>query len=185
MHAELKPVRVWDLPTRLFHWSLAASFAIAFLTSDSEKLRDIHVMAGYTLAGLIVFRLLWGFVGGRHSRFAEFLPTPRKLVDYLRSLMEGKPQHYVGHNPAGAVAIFLLIGFGLAAAASGWAVYEDIGGHFMEELHEVASNGMMAIVVIHIAGVVVSSWLHGENLVLAMITGWKRVRNSSHENPAG
>ena len=120
MHAELKPVRVWDLPTRLFHWSLAASFAIAFLTSDSEKLRDIHVMAGYTLAGLIVFRLLWGFVGGRHSRFAEFLPTPRKLVDYLRSLMEGKPQHYVGHNPAGAVAIFLLIGFGLAAAASGW-----------------------------------------------------------------
>ncbi|MDP1612061.1 MAG: cytochrome b/b6 domain-containing protein [Sulfuritalea sp.] len=176
MNTEAKPIRVWDLPTRLFHWSLVASFAIAFLTSESEKLRDIHVFAGYALAGLIVFRLLWGFVGGRYSRFAEFLPTPRKVIDYLKSLMNGEPQHYVGHNPAGAVAIFLLLGFGLAAAASGWGVYEDVGGSFMEELHEGASNGMMAIVGIHIAGVIVSSWLHRENLVRAMITGWKNKR---------
>lgn len=185
MHTEPKPVRVWDLPTRLFHWSLVASFAIAFLTAESEKLRDIHVLAGYTLAGLIAFRLLWGFVGGGYSRFAEFLPTPRKVVDYIRSLMNGKPRHYVGHNPAGAVAIFLLLGFGGVAAVSGWAVYEDMGGHFMEELHEGASNGMMAIVVIHIAGVIVSSWLHSENLVLAMITGWKKMRAPTHENSAG
>ncbi len=182
MHNEAKPIRVWDLPTRLFHWSLVASFAIAFLTAESEKLRDIHVVAGHTLAGLIVFRLLWGFVGGGYSRFAEFLPTPQKLADYSKSLIKGKPQHYVGHNPAGAVAIFLLLGFGIVAAASGWATYEHSGGHFMEELHEGAANGMMAIVVFHIAGVIVSSWLHGENLVKAMITGWKHMRN---ENSAG
>lgn len=185
MHTEPKPVRVWDLPTRIFHWSLAASFATAFITSESEKLRDIHVVAGYTLAGLIVFRLLWGFVGGGYSRFAEFLPTPQKLVDYLKSLMKGKPRHYVGHNPAGAVAIFLLLGFGIVAAVSGWATYEDLGGHFMEELHEGAANGMMAIVVIHLAGVIVSSWLHRENLILAMITGWKKLREPVHENSAG
>jgi cytochrome b len=179
---ETKAIRVWDLPTRLFHWSLVASFAIAFLTAESEKLRNIHVDAGYVLAGLIAFRLLWGFVGGGYSRFAEFLPTPRKLIDYLKSLLNGKPRHYVGHNPAGAVAIFLLLGFGIVAAASGWALYEDIGGDVMEELHEGAANGMIAIVVIHIAGVIVSSWLHGENLVRAMFTGWKKVRN---ENPAG
>ena len=184
MNNEAKPIRVWDLPTRLFHWSLVASFAIAFLTAESEKLRDVHVAAGYTLAGLMVFRLLWGFVGGAHSRFAEFLPTPGKVLGYLKSLIEGKPQHYVGHNPAGAVAIFLLLGFGIVAAASGWATYEDIGGHFMEELHEGASNGMMAIVAIHIVGVIVSSWLHQENLVIAMITGWKKLR-TDHENPAG
>jgi len=175
MNTDTKPVRVWDLPTRLFHWSLAASFAIAFVTAESEKLRDIHVVAGYTLAGLIAFRLWWGFIGGGYSRFAEFLPTPRKLVDYVKSLIAGKPQHHVGHNPAGAVAIFLLLGFGIVAAASGWATYESLGGHLMEELHEGASNGMMAIVVIHIAGVIVSSWLHHENLVLAMITGWKKM----------
>ena len=185
MQADTKSIRVWDLPTRVFHWSLVASFATAFLTSESERLRDIHVIAGYTLAGLIVFRLLWGFIGGGYSRFGEFLPTPRKLVDYLKSLIDGKPQHYVGHNPAGAVAIFLLLGFGMVAAASGWAVYEDVGGHFMEELHEGAANGMMAIVGIHIAGVIVSSWLHHENLVLAMITGWKKMRRMNHENPAG
>ncbi|OHC64381.1 MAG: hypothetical protein A3H93_04915 [Rhodocyclales bacterium RIFCSPLOWO2_02_FULL_63_24] len=174
-------LRVWDLPTRLFHWLLVASFITAFVTSESEKLRDIHVVAGYTLAGLLVFRLVWGFVGSGYSRFAQFLPTPQKLVDYLKSLMEGRPQHYVGHNPAGAVAIFLLLGCGLVASLSGWATYEDLGGHFMEELHEGAANGMMAIVVIHVAGVVVSSWLHQENLVLAMITGWKKAKGTKFQ----
>jgi cytochrome b len=182
MKPDSKAVRVWDLPTRVFHWSLVASFAIAFLTAESEKLRNIHVNAGYVLAALIVFRLLWGFVGGGYSRFAAFVPTPRKLIDYLKSLLSGKPQHYIGHNPAGAVAIFLLLGLGVVAVASGWALYEDIGGDIMGELHEGAANGMMAIVVIHIAGVVISSWLHGENLVRAMLTGWKKIRN---ENTAG
>ncbi len=170
------PVHVWDLPTRLFHWSLATSFVVAFATSESEKLRDIHVLAGYAMAGLIAFRILWGFVGGGHSRFADFVPTPTKVIDYLKSLLEGKPQHYVGHNPAGAVAIFLLLGFGITAAASGYATYNEFGGDFVAEVHEAAANGMMAMVAIHLAGVVVSSWLHGENLVMAMITGWKKLR---------
>lgn len=170
------PVRVWDLPTRIFHWSLATSFVVAFVTSESEKLRDIHVLAGYGMAGLIAFRILWGFVGGGHSRFADFLPTPTKVIDYFKSLLDGKPQHYVGHNPAGAVAIFLLLGFGITAAASGYATYNEFGGDFMEEVHEAAANGMMAMVAIHLVGVVVSSWLHGENLVLAMVTGWKKLR---------
>ena len=182
MQTENHAVRVWDLPTRIFHWSLAASFTTAFVTSESEKLRDIHVLAGYSLAGLIAFRILWGFVGGSHSRFADFLPTPGKLVDYLKSLLAGRPQHYVGHNPAGAVAIFLLLAFGLIATASGYATYNEFGGHYMEEVHEAAANGMMAVVAIHIAGAIVSSWLHRENLVKAMITGWKKIRN---ENPAG
>ena len=174
MSIDTRSVRVWDLPTRIFHWSLATAFLVAFVTSESEKLRDIHVIAGYSLAGLIGFRILWGFVGGAHSRFADFLPTPGKVVGYLKSVLRGRPQHYVGHNPAGAVAIFLLLAFGLVAAASGYAAYNEIGGHFMEELHEAAANGMMALVIIHVAGVIVSSWLHHENLVRAMITGWKR-----------
>jgi cytochrome b len=173
MNTNTKSIRVWDLPTRVFHWSLAASFTIAFVTAESEKLRDIHVVAGYTVAGLMAFRLLWGFVGGSYSRFAEFLPTPRRLMEYLKSLTNGKPQHFVGHNPAGAVAIVLLLGFGIIAAASGWATYEDVGGHLIKELHETSSETMMALVVIHIAGVIVTSWLHRENLVRAMITGRK------------
>ena len=185
MNTDLPTVRVWDLPTRIFHWSLAASFLIAFVTSESEKLRDLHVVAGYAMAGLIAFRILWGFVGGTHSRFADFLPIPSRISNYLKSLVAGRPEHYVGHNPAGAVAIFLLLAFGLMAAASGYATYNDVGGDFMEEAHEALANGMMVLVGIHLAGVVVSSWLHGENLVLAMVTGWKKLRTQNHENPAG
>lgn len=173
MNVKANLIRVWDIPTRLFHWLLVASFATAFITSESEKLRDIHVLAGYTIAGLIVFRLLWGFVGNRYARFSEFVPSPEKVLNYVKSFLTGKPQHFVGHNPVGAIAILLLLGMGLASAASGWAVYEDIGGHFVEELHEGAANFMLFVVGIHIVGVVVSSWLHRENLVKAMWTGYK------------
>ena len=171
----MQTIRVWDLPLRLFHWLLAAAVAAAVITGQiGGNLMIWHGRLGVLIAGLIGFRILWGFVGGAHSRFADFLPTPGKVVGYLKSLLRGRPQHYVGHNPAGAVAIFLLLAFGLVAAASGYAAYNEIGGHYMEELHEAAANGMMALVIIHVAGVIVSSWLHHENLVRAMITGWKR-----------
>lgn len=176
-------IRVWDLPTRLFHWSLAISFFIAFFTAESERWRDVHVISGYVVGGLLAFRLLWGFVGGRYARFAEFWPTPAKVWTYLKSLLTRHPQHYVGHNPAGAVAVFLLLGLGLLTVISGWLTYEEIGGELFEELHETLGDGMMALVVVHIAGVIVSSRLHGENLVRAMISGWKK--RSPDESSAG
>lgn len=176
-------IRVWDLPTRLFHWSLAASFFIAFFTAEAERWRDVHVIAGYTVGGLLVFRLLWGFVGNRHARFAELWPTPEKLLRYLKSLTSRHPEHYLGHNPAGAVAILLLLGLGLLTVTSGWLTYEEISGELFEEVHETLGEGMLALVVLHIAGVIVSSRLHGENLVRAMIDGWKRC--PSDENSAG
>jgi cytochrome b len=134
------------------------------------------------VAGLIAFRLLWGFVGGGHARFADFLPTPTQSHRLPESLMNGEPQHYVGHNPAGAVAIFLLLGFGITAAASGWATYNEFGGHFMEELHEVAANGMMAWSAStwpawsSAAGCTRRTWSRRWS------RDWKNIRN---ENPAG
>ena len=177
-------IKVWDLPTRLFHWSLAASFTIAYLTSESERWRDLHVNAGYAVAGLIAFRLVWGLVGTRHARFADFFPTPSRLKAYLGSLLAGRPQHYVGHNPAGALAIFALLALGALAAASGWATYEELGGEWLEEVHEFFANAMLFVVGVHLAGVFVGSLLHRENLVRAMITGWKE-KPAAHENPAG
>src|SRR5512134_298190 len=114
-------ILVWDAPIRVFHWLLAASFAGAFLTGDSERWRDIHVLLGYTVAGLIGFRLVWGLVGTRYARFRSFLFSPGELVRYLRSLAARSPQHYLGHNPAGSVAIFLLLALGVATAATGYA----------------------------------------------------------------
>lgn len=167
-------VRVWDLPTRIFHWSFALSFAGAWLTAESERLRDVHILLGYTFGGLLAFRLVWGLIGTRYARFASFLFSPADVVRYLRSLVAGRPEHHVGHNPAGAIAIFALLGLGAATALSGYAVYQDIGGEWLEELHEGAASAMLVLVAIHLAGVFVSSLLHGENLVASMITGRKR-----------
>lgn len=167
-------VRVWDLPTRIFHWGFALSFAGAWLTAESERLRDVHILLGYTFGGLLAFRLVWGLIGTRYARFASFLFSPADVVRYLRSLVAGRPEHHVGHNPAGAIAIFALLGLGAATALSGYAVYQDIGGEWLEELHEGAASAMLVLVAIHLAGVFVSSLLHGENLVASMITGRKR-----------
>lgn len=166
-------ILVWDVPTRVFHWSLAASFAIAWLTAESERLRNLHLVAGYTLLVLLAFRLLWGLTGTRYARFAEFLRGPGAIVRYLRSLFSGRPEHHVGHNPAGALAIVGLLLLGLLTGASGWVTYNEIGGEWWEELHEGVATGMLAVVLVHLAGVVVSSVLHRENLVGAMLTGRK------------
>ena len=95
-------ILVWDLPVRLFHWMLAISFAGAWITADSERWRDIHILLGYTAGVLVVLRLAWGLVGTRHARFASFVRGPRRVIAYLRSLVSGRPEHATGHNPAAA-----------------------------------------------------------------------------------
>lgn len=167
-------ILVWDIPTRLFHWLLALSFVGAFVTAESERTRDLHLLFGYTLLGLIGFRLLWGLIGTRYARFRSFLFRPAAVRDYLVSLLTRHPKHYLGHNPAGSLAVFLLLALGLFAGITGWAAYNDAsGGEWLEELHEGMANAMLAVVFVHIAGVVVSSLLHRENLVRAMFTGRK------------
>ncbi len=166
-------ILVWDVPTRLFHWLLALSFAGAFLTAESERWRDIHVLLGYTFAGLIGFRLVWGLIGSRYARFKSFRFELSELRDYVFSLLSRSPRHYLGHNPAGAIAIFTLLGLGALVALSGYAVYNEAGGEWLEELHEGAANAMLLVVFVHIAGAVVSSFLHRENLVRSMINGRK------------
>lgn len=169
-----KHILVWDLPTRSFHWLLALSFAGAWITAESERYRDLHVMLGYSLLGLIAFRLIWGVMGTRHARFSEFVRSPARAVQYMKSLVSGKPEHYVGHNPAGAIAIVLLLLLGIASGVTGWMTYNEWGGEWMEEGHELFSNLMLAMVGIHIAGVIVGSIAHRENLVRAMVTGYKQ-----------
>jgi cytochrome b len=166
-------VKVWDVLVRVFHWSFAACFAGAWLTSESERWRDVHVMLGYTMMGLVAFRLVWGFVGPRHARFTSFVRGPAAIARYLRSLLASHPEHHLGHNPAGAAAIVLLLGLAALAGASGWAVYNDLGGKWLEETHEFLAGAMLAVVGVHLAGVAVASWLHRENLVAAMLTGRK------------
>lgn len=164
---------VWDLPLRVFHWVLAASFAGAFLTAESERLRDLHLLCGYTFAGAIAFRVVWGFVGTRHARFSALRFGPTALARYLRSLVAGRPERHVGHGPIAVIMIPLLLGLGVAVAASGWAVQAELGGEWLEEAHEIAATAMLVVVVGHVLGVVVVSLAQRENLVAPLVTGRK------------
>lgn len=168
-----KRILVWDLPTRIFHWLLAVSFAGAYLTAESERLRSVHVVLGYTMLGLVAFRVVWGFLGTRYARFSSFRYGPRRVLEYLKSILTGATEHHVGHNPAGSWAIFGMLVLAVATAASGWFVFNDLGGKFAEGLHEALASAMLALVVVHVAGVAVSSLLHRENLVRSMCDGRK------------
>jgi cytochrome b len=168
-----KTILVWDLPTRIFHWLLAACFVGAFATGDSERWRDTHIMLGYTMLMLIGFRVLWGVIGTRYARFGSFAYGPGRVAAYLRSLLTSKPEHHVGHNPAGSWAIYLLLGLALTAGLTGYAAQNELGGEWLEEFHEGAANAMLAVVLVHIAGVIASSLRHHENLVAGMLTGRK------------
>jgi len=197
-------VRVWDMLVRLFHWSLVVTFTIAYFTGEDESL--VHIYAGYIIIGLLAFRILWGFVGSRYARFSNFLYSPRRTVQYLKGMFSGRPEHFIGHNPAGGWMIILLLVSitltsytGLKAyaaeghgplAAGGVEVglvapayadddeHEGRGGResdekFWEEVHEFFANFTVLLVLVHVAGVIVASRLHRENLVRAMITGNK------------
>lgn len=168
-------VLVWDAPVRVFHWLLAASFIGAYVTAESERWRLVHVTLGYTVGGLVAFRVLWGLLGTRHARFGDFVRGPRAVVAYLKSLFgsDSGASQPVGHNPAGAWAILGLLGGSALIVASGWASYQEVGGEWLEELHEGAANAVLALVFVHVAGVIFSSWRHHENLVRSMIDGRK------------
>ncbi len=175
--AHSSPVRrkilVWDAPVRVFHWLMVASFAGAWLTAESERWRMVHVTLGYTMGGLVAFRILWGLVGTRHARFASFVRGPAVVLRYIRGILRGEPEHHTGHNPAGALAILALLGLTLAITASGWASFNEIGGRWPEKVHEMLASLMLAIAAAHVAGALFTSWQHRENLIGAMISGRK------------
>ena len=170
-HGPQPTVRVWDAPTRAFHWLTVLSFGGAYLTADSERWRLIHVTLGYTLGGLLIFRLIWGVVGTRYARFGDFLRSPLAIARYVRSLLRGHPPRHLGHNPAGGVAIALMLFTGACLVATGWATYNDVGGNQMPDWHALAGNVLLWLVLLHLLGVLSASLQHRENLPRAMVTG--------------
>lgn len=177
-------IKVWDVPVRVFHWLLAGSFAGAYLVAESEQLRGVHMILGYTTMGLIAFRIIWGFVGSPFARFRSFLFPPTAAVGYLRSLATDKPRHFVGHNPAGSYAIYAILLVGLATGVTGYLTLNEVGGESMEDIHELCANVWLGVVIVHIAGVILGSWIHRENLVRAMVTGYKQGGAGQGAGPA-
>lgn len=167
-------VRVWDPFVRVFHWSLVGLVAAAFLTGDEAT--RAHELIGFAVAALVAARIVWGFVGGRHARFADFVRPPGVVLRHLVDTMRLRAPRVLGHNPAGGAMILALLSTLIAVSATGFMMTTDAfwGEEWVEDLHAVLVYGLIGLVVLHVTGVVVAGIEHGENLVRAMITGRKR-----------
>ncbi len=200
--------KVWDIFIRLFHWSLVFSFIVAYLTGDDAN--AWHINFGYAIGFLLVFRVIWGFIGSKYARFSSFTFSSGTAINYMKDMLSTKPKHYLGHNPAGAYMVFALLFMLTITTVTGLKAYavegygplagnidislissaladededdddekygkgKDYENEFWEEAHEVAANLTLLLVILHVLGVIVSSRVHKENLVGAMITGKKQ-----------
>ena len=187
-------VKVWDPFVRLFHWTLVLAFIVAFITE--EDFLAIHTFAGYTVSGLILLRIVWGIIGTRHARFSDFIYSKETIKQFIKDTLSFKARRYIGHNPAGGAMILLMIISLLITTFTGIAVYgaeEQAGpmaslfsqshgfwGKAFEEIHEFFANFTLLLVCIHVAGVIIESMIHKENLVKSMITGMKTSEKDSH-----
>jgi len=194
-------VNVWDIAVRVGHWSLVVLFALAYLSGEIE-LGTLHAWAGYAIIAIVLFRIVWGFVGTRHARFTDFVFGWQTTLAYARSLITLRPKHYLGHNPLGGWMVVALLATLLLLCWSGLEVYavegkgplaqeavtlvpqaqahDDQNGKrdhesAWEDVHEVLANFCLLLVFLHVGGVLVAGLVHRENLVRAMITGKKRV----------
>ena len=167
-------VMVWDPFVRLFHWTLVAGVAIAFATGDEAE--RVHIWVGYTIAALLACRIVWGFVGPRRARFADFARPPSETLRYIGQSVRGKAPRVLGHNPAGGVKILALFGLIALISATGYLLTTDSywGSEGLKEFHEASAYALLALVLAHVTGVVWTSFEHGENLFRAMIIGRKR-----------
>ncbi len=167
-------VKVWDPFVRVFHWSLAALFLLAYATAD--EMENVHIGAGYAIAGLLALRIVWGFVGPRHARFSDFVRSARAVLAYLRDIVLLRAPRYLGHNPAGGAMVVALIVMLIGTCITGYMMTTEAfwGSEVLEDVHEMSANLTIGLVVVHVLGVLVASFEHHENLVKAMITGRKR-----------
>jgi len=175
--ADAGQVTVWDPVIRVFHWSLAAAVILALMSDEN---RNLHETVGLIALGLILVRVLWGFLGPRHARFSSFVQPPGVILAYLRDVVRLRARRYLGHNPAGGAMIILLLATVATAGASGWLSETDrfFGVAWVEDIHRTSANLLIALIVFHVIGVILSSLMHGENLVQAMVTGRKPVATS-------
>jgi cytochrome b len=165
---------VWDLFVRIFHWSLVIAFATAWYTGGIWD--QPHLAAGYLVLALILARIVWGFVGSRYALFSDFVHQPRVILRYMADMMRWRAQRYLGHNPAGGAMVIALLAILLALSITGIMMTTDAfwGVEWVDNLHAAASNLALVLVALHVGGVLFASIEHGENLVRAMITGFKR-----------
>lgn len=168
-------IQVWDLPIRFFHWALTAAVIAAWFSAGLDPV--VHYWAGYAVAGLVGFRLWWGFAGSRFALFSDFVRSPVAVWRFVRDAARFQSRRYIGHDPLGAVLVLAMLGLLIVICATGWFMPgkgdEELA--WVRELHQRSSNVLLGLIPFHLLGVLISGWLHEENLIASMFTGWKRV----------
>jgi cytochrome b len=164
---------VWDRFVRFFHWTLVSAVVLNHFVLEQGEAR--HQWVGYLAAGLVVARIVWGFIGSRHARFADFFPTPARLRQHIRAMRSGQPEHHWGHNPLGALMMLVLMVLVLSLGATGWLQGTDtyFGEAWLQDLHELLANTLIAAAGLHAAAALVVGHIERTRLVKAMLTGVK------------
>jgi cytochrome b len=166
-------VKVWSPQVRALHWLLTVGLIMSFLTGDDAM--RLHFWVGHGILSLILVRGLMGLFGSHHERFETFVPTPAELLRYFKDLKNHAARRYLGHDPAGGAMIAALLTTLLLTVASGLATYHlPAVGDALGEIHEVLATLTLILVIVHVIGVSVASYLQEENLIGGMISGWKR-----------
>lgn len=172
-----RTVAVWDLPLRLWHWLLTACVLVAWFTPTVYD--RLHRIVGYAVLALLAFRLVWGVLGNRYSRFRMVRARLRAAPGYLWNLRRGITGRYIGLNPAGTLMLVALLASLVVSTITGAmsVTVTFFGVWWVEDTHHYSSDAVIVLVVLHVAGVVLMGILQRENLIRAMITGRKRIRN--------
>ncbi|MDD2341349.1 MAG: cytochrome b/b6 domain-containing protein [Tolumonas sp.] len=191
MNTKIEQVKVWDLFVRVFHWTIVTLFFCNYFLSERglpfERGSIVHIYTGYVIIGFVLARLIWGIIGSKNARFSSFIPKPSEFIHYMKCLMKGKHNHYEGHNPAGAVMIVCLLSGLLITGLSGWlASLGDVFDGWQAtvaaatdfvpwgDVHAFFANLTLLGAGIHIIAVMLVSHLTKENLVLPMLSGYKK-----------
>jgi cytochrome b len=175
-----REIAVWDVVIRLFHWVTVTLCALNLFILEEGKL--YHRYVGYTIAGLLVIRIVWGVTGSHYARFAQWFPTPSKVMDYIKSTLDGNHPYYAGHNPVGSLMVLLLLTCLIGTAVTGILTnYESFfGDDVMEGIHGVFAQTLQIAILIHVLAVIVIDYLTKGDLIRCMITGKKRVDDISN-----
>ena len=187
-------IRLWDLPTRVFHWSLVVAVLTAFVTGQlGGPWMSVHAKAGLAIIGLVVFRLAWGVVGSTYARFLNFVPTPGKIKAYLQGQWQG-----VGHNPLGALSVLALLGLLAAQSGTGLFANDDIDfsgplaawvdsalSNRLTSFHVLLANGLIGLMALHLVAIIFYVRFKKDTLVKPMVTGWKEVSSGTSATQGG
>lgn len=178
-------IRVWDVPTRLFHWAVVGLVLTSWIAADQGFMR-LHLVSGSTLMALLLFRLVWGVIGSSTARFSDFVATPPKVLEYLRTLKGSQKSRYAGHNPAGGWMVLVMISLLCAQVITG--LFANDGVRFqgplalqvstdtsdrLTALHGTLFNVLVVMIYLHVVAVFFYLCVRGENLISPMLTGTK------------